>query len=71
MITLEKKTFRILSYCAIPQHIAEETWLTEFSNGCYVELTVEQAGTDSLHDWILENVEGVSPGQTILIHIDY
>jgi hypothetical protein len=72
MPRLETKTSRILSYsCGMPASVTEGTHLEEFPTGCYVEFTVEKLGNGSLNDWILTNVEGVSAGQTILIHIDY
>lgn len=69
MITLEKKTFRILSYCDIPEALTKDSWLQEVSPDSYVEYTI--TGGSTFNTWLLESVEGLSTGQTILIHIDY
>jgi hypothetical protein len=76
--TLKRQTFRILSYCSIPQDIASEnSALNEASCDVYVAYKVtpkdEQGNFDddfALDNWIIEHYPDCE-GEEILIHMDY
>lgn len=78
MIELKEQTYKILSYCDIPENIRETcSSLEETSNDVMVEYTItseedQQKYTDdfTLDNWILKEHPDLA-GQKILIHIDY
>lgn len=77
---LEVLNIAVVSYCEIPEKIAENhEWLEENKCDSYVkhEITLleeRKKYTDNwdLDDWILKNYpKQVKPGDSVLIHLDY
>lgn len=76
-MSLKRITRTVLSYCEIPEHISESSYLAQYGCGCYVEHTItprkEQPGYSddfSLDNWIIDTYPDLE-GMTILIDIDY
>lgn len=74
---LQKKTWKVLSYCEIPQEITQDHWISENNPDSYIELSItprpEQINYDDkfeIENWIIDNYPELE-GKTILIHIDY
>lgn len=76
---MEEKTYKILSYCEIPEEIVEsEDVLADAIHDSFIPWTVTSIADQEKYDyecfllenWILDKYPEVS-GETILIHIDY
>lgn len=78
MINVETKTWEVISYCDIPEEIAEaNSSLSGADADTYVEYSVtsldKRKGFDddfSLDDWIISERADLAD-TTILIHVDY
>lgn len=74
---LKEETFKILSYCDIPEELTSNHWISDFNSNVYIEYTIvnkeEQIDYNddfSIDNWILEKHPELE-NTTILIHIDY
>lgn len=72
-----EKTFKIISWCRIPEKITNGHWISSFQNGCYVPFICtpakEQENYDddfSLDNWIISEYPELER-QQILIDINY
>lgn len=78
VVQLPKKSWFVLSYCSIPEEIAQEnSTLSEASCDVYVEYDViskkeqpKYSDNFDLANWIIEKYPNVE-GEKILIHMDY
>lgn len=70
---LQEKTYKILSYCGIPEDITEHHWISENSCDSYVEYSVTNDPiyeTSLLDEWIKENYPELIDTK-FLICLDY
>lgn len=69
---LEEITKKVLSYCEIPQEITDESWISQYQNGCYVIYSLEKDNSNygELEKWIASNYPELI-GTEFLIDLDY
>lgn len=78
-IKVERKTYSVISYCDLPEEIAEaaDSSFAHQSNDCFIEYTVTPKAEQGKYsdDFTLDNYlidqRPELEGRTILIHIDY
>lgn len=75
---MEEKTFKILSYCEIPEHITESHYISETPCGVYYPYSPvfldEREDFDDifdLDDWVLAKYPEIGRDEIVLIDIDY
>lgn len=80
MPKLESLSLKVVSYCEIPEEIADNhSYLQESTCDCYVKHKVTEieerpnySDDWDLDDWLLDTYrDEIHPGDEILIHIDY
>lgn len=67
---MKEKTFKIISYCGIPQELTESHYISEYQNGCYCPFSLATKGTCKLSDWIRNKYPELE-GVEFLIDVDY
>jgi hypothetical protein len=67
---LSKIEKTVLKYSAIPDEVKKHHWISEHKKHAYVEVHIDNDGTDPLTDWILENYPELKRKISFFIHID-
>ncbi len=74
-MALKEINLKVVSYCEIPEEITEEHWISEYMNGCFVEVHVdngeEDEDLDPLGQWIRETYPELKKENSFLIEMDY
>jgi hypothetical protein len=68
-MNIEQINYQCISYCDIPQHLSQESWISEQSCDCYIVYSLEVEGENEIDDWIRENYPELD--KVFMIHIDY
>lgn len=71
-MSLKQINGKVISYCAIPNHLRKDHWISKYPTGCYVECHIEEEPDDEdlVSKWILENYPELKD-ETFYIEIDY
>lgn len=67
---MEEKTFKIVSFCDIPENLTEGSYLEEYNCGSYVPFTLFKEDDDPIVLWIVNKYPELL-GEEILIDMDY
>ena len=74
-MALERINKLVVSYCEIPEGLTEDHWISEYMNGCFVEVHVdngeEDEDLDPLGQWIRETYPELEKENSFLIEMDY
>ena len=62
---------KVVSYCAIPEKLTKGHWISEFTNGCFVEVHIpDDEADDALTAWLRKTYPELVP-ESFFIEIDY
>lgn len=67
---MKEVTYKIVSYCEIPEDLTWRHHMSEYQNGCYVPFKLKPLGKDEISDWIREKYPEIGD-EEFLIDIDY
>ena len=70
MLQLKQITGKVVSYCEIPEEITEGHWISEYMNGCFVQVHLED-DDDALSNWLKETYPELIDEEAFYIEIDY
>ena len=71
MLQLKQITGKVVSYCEIPEEITEGHWISEYMNGCFVQVHLEEGEDDALSNWLKVACPVLIDGNVFYIEIDY
>ena len=71
MLQLKQITGKVVSYCEIPEEITEGHWISEYMNGCFVQVHLEEDEDDALSNWLKETYPELIEEESFYIEIDY
>lgn len=74
MSKLKEITKKVISYCDIPKELTEGHWISEYKNGCFVEVHLDGDENDpdsELDAWFLANHPELADEDSFFIEIDY
>ena len=64
-------TGKVVSYCEIPEELTKGHWISEFQNGCFVQVHLEEGEDDALSNWLKETYPELIDENAFYIEIDY
>lgn len=68
---LEEITYKVISYCSIPENISIPNWLSESGPDCYISYHLHEKNCyDAFETWLLQKYPELK-NTTFLIEIDY
>ena len=70
MLQLKQITGKVVSYCEIPEEITEGHWISEYMNGCFVQVHLEE-DDDALSNWLKETYPELIDEEAFYIEMDY
>lgn len=70
---LKEISGKVVSYCEIPVDLVENSWISDFLNGCYVEYEMQELEhlRSPMDNWLWENYPELRNGVKFFIEIDY
>lgn len=72
MSELKEITKKVVSYCDIPEDYTNGHWISEYMNGCFVEVHLDGADPDDdLDRWLFENYPELANEDSFFIEMDY
>lgn len=71
MSELKTITKKVVSYCEIPEELTEEHWISEYMNGCFVEVHLDDDEDDKLSMWLKEKYPELIDEDSFYIEMDY
>lgn len=71
MSELKTITKKVVSYCEIPEELTEGHWISEYMNGCFVEVHLDDDEDDKLSMWLKEKYPELVDEDSFYIEMDY
>lgn len=71
MSELKTITKKVVSYCEIPEELTEGHWISEYMNGCFVEVHLDDDEDDKLSMWLKEKYPELIDEDSFYIEMDY
>lgn len=71
MSELKTITKKVVSYCEIPEELTEGHWISEYMNGCFVEVHLDDDEDNKLSMWLKEKYPELVDEDSFYIEMDY